>query len=78
MTRFAFELDRAKIVQGRVQTLPIVPSFNVLKDGRASLRSRIKRLISAFGLEGTEKAFHGSVVEAIADPTHADLTVISG
>jgi hypothetical protein len=61
-----------------MQTLPIVPSFDILEEGDASLRSRIKLMISAFGLESAEKAFHGSVVEAIAGPAHADLAVING
>src|SRR5512138_2407824 len=78
MTRFTFELDWAKVVQGRVQTLPIVPSFDVLEDGGASLGSRIKLMICTFDLESAEKAFHGSVVEAITNPAHANLAVISG
>src|SRR5512143_3990763 len=78
MTRFSFELDRAKVVQGRVQTLPIVPSFDVLEDSGASLGSGIKLMICTFSLERAEKAFHGSVVEAIADPAHTDLAVIRG
>lgn len=78
MSRFAFELDRAQVVQGRVLTLPIAPSFNVLKDDGSSLRSCIKGLICTFGLKGAEKAFRGSVVKEIADPAHADLTVMSG
>src|SRR5512145_3325847 len=78
MSRFAFELHRAQVVQSRVQTLPIVPSFDVLEDGGASLRSRSKGLICAFGLKCAKKAFHGSIVEAIADPAHADLAVTGG
>jgi hypothetical protein len=60
-----------------VQTLPIVPSFDVLEDGSASLRSRIKLMICTFSLECAEKAFHSSVVEAIANPAHTDQTVIN-
>ena len=78
MSRFAFELHGTQIVQSRVQTLPIVPSFDVLEDSRASLCSRIKGMICTFGLERAEKAFHGSIVEAIADPAHTDLAVMSG
>ena len=61
-----------------MQTLPIVPSFDVLKDSGASLRSGIKLMICTFSLEGAEKAFHCSIVEAIADPAHTDLAVMSG
>lgn len=78
MSRFAFELCRAEVAKRRVQTLPIVPSFDVLEDGGVSLRSRLKGLIGAFGLERAEKTFHGSVVKAIANPAHADLAVMSG
>ena len=77
MSRFAFELDWAQVVQGRVQTLPIVPSFDVLEDSGTSLRSRIKLMICTFSFKGAEKAFHSSVIEAIADPAHTDLAVIS-
>jgi hypothetical protein len=58
--------------------LPIVPSFDVLEDGGASLSSRRKGLICAFDLERAEKTFHGRVVKAIANPAHADLAVMSG
>ena len=78
MSRFAFELCRAEIVQGRVQTLTIVPSFDVLEDGGASLSPGVKLFIGTFGLESAEKAFHGGVVEAIAGVAHADLAIISG
>jgi hypothetical protein len=78
MSRFAFELDRADVDQSRVQTLPIVPSLDVLEDNRASLGSRIKLMICTFSLKSTEKAFHSRVVKAIADPTHTDLAMISG
>src|SRR5512141_2500996 len=78
MSRFAFELDGAEVVQGRVQTLPIVPSLNVLKDSGASLRTGIKLMICTFSFEGAEKAFHSRIVKAIADPTHTDLALISG
>ena len=78
MSRFAFELEWAEIAQGRVQTLPIVPSLDVLKDSGASLRSGIKLMMSTFSFEGTEKTFHSSIVETIADPAHTDLTLMDG
>ena len=78
MTRFEFELDGAEVAQRRVQTLTIVPSFDVLEDGRTSLGPGGELRIGAFSLECAEKAFHSGIVEAIPDAAHADLAVISG
>jgi len=76
MTRFAFELYRAEVAERGVQTLTIVPSFDVLEDGRASLAPGVKLLIGTFALERAEKAFHGCVVKAIAGAAHADLAML--
>ncbi len=59
-----------------MQALAIVPSFDVLKDRRASLRPGDKRLGSTFRLERGEEAFHHGVVVAIPDSAHALLTAI--
>jgi hypothetical protein len=37
MTRFEFELHGAEVAHRGVQTMTIVPAFDVLEDGRASL-----------------------------------------
>ena len=76
MSRFEFELHGAEVAERGVQTLTIVPSFDVLEDGCVSSSSRLKLPISAFGLECAEKAFHGRVVKAIAGAAHADLAML--
>ena len=78
MTRFLFELRWTKIAERGVQTLTIVPSFDVLEDGSVGVSACVKLLIGAFGLERAKKTFHGSIVKAIANPAHADLAVMSG
>ena len=78
MSRFEFELRGAEVAERGVQTLTIVPTFDVDEDGGASLGTRVKGCLSTFGFERAEKAFHGSIVETIADPAHADLAVIDG
>lgn len=77
MTRFEFELHGAEIAKRGMQTLTIVPAFDVLEDGGTGLGTRGELCLGAFGLEGREKAFHGGVVETIADAAHADLAVLS-
>jgi len=59
-----------------MQTLAIVPSFDVLEDGGASQCPRGKLIGGAFKLEGAEEAFHRGIVVTIPDSTHADLAVI--
>ena len=76
MSRFEFELDGAEVAERGVQPLAIVPTFDVLEDGGASLGPRGELPIGAFSLEGAEKAFHRRIVEAIADTAHADLAVM--
>src|SRR6266536_2127832 len=77
MTRFAFELRRTKIAERGVQTLTIVPSFDVLEDGGAGVSACVKLLIGAFGLESAEKAFHRCIVKTVSGAAHADLAVMS-
>lgn len=78
MSRLAFELRWAEVVQGRVQTLGIVPTLDVLKDGGAGLGTRGEALARAFCFEGRKEALHSGIVEAVADAAHADLAVMSG
>jgi hypothetical protein len=55
-------------------TLPIVKDLDVLKNGLLSLLERLVGVqICPFSFEGTNEALHGSIVVAIALPTHADL-----
>ena len=76
MSQFAFELHGTEVAERGVQTVTIVPTFDVLEDGRASLGPCVKLPISAFDLERAEKAFHRSIVETIAGAAHADLAMI--
>ena len=76
MSRIEFELDGTEIAQRRVQTLAIVPSFDVFKEGCAGLSPRGKALAGTFGFERAEKALHGCVVKAISNPAHTDLAVV--
>lgn len=77
MTRLEFELQRAEIAESGVQTLTIVPTFDVLEDGCSSLGTRGKLRNGTLGLESGEETFHGSIVEAVSDAAHADLTLMS-
>lgn len=78
MSRILFELRWAKVAERGVQTLTIVPSFDVLEDGGAGMSACVELFIGAFGLEGTEKAFHGGIVKTVSTAAHADLAMISG
>src|SRR5512138_682519 len=78
MSRFAFERHGAEVAEGGVQALAIVPSFDVLEDGGASLGSGGKGVIGTFSLEGGEKAFRDGIVIAVADPAHTDLALKGG
>src|SRR6266498_2294283 len=76
MTRNLFELRRTKIAEQGVQTLTIVPSFDVLEDGGTGVSACVKLLNSTFGLESAEKAFHRCIVKTVSGAAHADLTVM--
>src|SRR5512141_2415576 len=77
MSRVVFEFHGTAIAERGMQTLAIVPSFDVLEDGGASQCPRSKRIGGAFKLEGAEEAFHRSIVVTISDSTHANLAVIN-
>ena len=78
MTRFEFELHGAEVAQRGVQTLTIVPAFDVLEDGCASLGTCGELRSCALGFESREKAFHGGIIEAITDAAHTDQAMMSG
>ncbi len=61
-----------------MKALAIVPSFNIFKDGGASLGVRGKGLDNTFALEGAKEALHDSIIITIACLTHTDLAVCVG
>ncbi len=75
MSRSSFELHGAKVTERGVQTVRIVPTFDVLEDSRASLSTCLKLDVGAFRFESAEEAFHRRIVEATAPPAHADLAM---
>ena len=73
MSVLLFEIDRAEVAEGGVQTLPIVPNLNVLKDRgvRESLRGKLAG--HTFSFQGTEETFRHGIIVAVTNPAHADL-----
>ena len=75
MSMFSFELHRAEIAEGGMQTLAIVPNLNVFKDGGACLGTCGKLVGDTFCLEGAKETLSHRIVIAIAGSTHARLDV---
>ena len=54
-----------------MQTLPVVESFNVLKNGGSGLGVSSKRLNHTLGFESRKETFFHGVVITVASGTHA-------
>ncbi len=76
MSGFRFKLHRAKIAQRGMQSLAVIPGFDIGKEGRARRGTAWERLGGAFGFESGEETLHSSIVVAIANPAHADFALM--
>ncbi len=66
------EFERRTIVQGRMQSLPVVEHFDVLEGGRPRLGAGNKGPVrDEFALQPGEEALLGRVVVGVAGPAHA-------
>ena len=78
MSVLLFELHRAEIAEGGMQTLAIVPNLNVFKNCGTCLSMSSELAGDTFCFEGTEETFSHCIVVAIAGPAHAGLDVPVG
>src|SRR5512138_2081049 len=78
MSVLLFELHRAEIAEGGMQTLAIVPNLNVFKDGGTRLSLCGKLASGTFCLEGPKETFRHRIVVAVSDSAHAGLDVPVG
>ena len=64
---FLLHLLRREVTEGRVDTLPIVEAFDVLKQvSFCLLLSCVVFVMNKLSFERVEKTFHGGIVLAIA------------
>ena len=70
--RLTFELDRGEVPQRRVQPLPIVEDFDVLKHLPAYLLARGPKPMQAqLAFERAEETLLGSIIPTVALAGHA-------
>ena len=75
MSVLVFELHRAEIAEGGMQTLAIVPNLNIFKDGGTCLGVCGERVGDTFCFEGAKETLSDCIVVAVSHSAHAGLDI---
>lgn len=67
-----------QIAVGRMETVAIIPSLNIGKNGGTCFAVGIKNVVRAFGFKGAKKTLHAGIIPTVGFATHTDLHLSGG
>jgi len=74
-----FEVNRAEVMEGAVETVAVIKHLDEVEDGEAGLVSSLEGApIDQFLFEGAPERFHGGVVVTVAFPAHGRECMAAG